>query len=68
MDFPTAKNKKAVGSFYLPTASTGYSYFLKISHRQWVDFGPKKPIKIKPTAKTGNMKLIHFFPQKVTIN
>jgi hypothetical protein len=68
MDFPTAKNKKAVGSFYLPTASTGYSYFLKISHRQWVDFSPKKPIKIKPTAKTGNMKLIHFFPQKVTIN
>jgi hypothetical protein len=57
-----------VGSFYLPTASTGYSYFLKISHGQWVGFGPKKPIKIIPTAKIENMKLIHFFPQKVTIN
>ena len=49
---------------HLPTASTSYNCFLAISRRQWADFGPPKPIKIKPTAKIENMKLIHFFPQK----
>jgi hypothetical protein len=64
---PTAQNKNAVGSIDPPTASTGYSYFLKISHGQWVDFGPRKPVKIKPSAKIAKMKLIHFSPQNLPL-
>jgi hypothetical protein len=46
-----AQNKKTVGHFQLPTALTGYNYFLTISQQQWVDFGIIIPIKIIPTAK-----------------
>jgi len=36
-----------------------------ISQWQWVDFGIiKEPIKVIPTAKIKNMKLIHFCPLK----
>jgi len=37
-------------------------YFLMISARQWADSGIKEPIKIKPTAKIKDAKLIHLFP------
>jgi len=48
--------------FNLPTASTCYNCLLAISRKQWVDFGPPKPIKVKPTAKIETIKLIHFLP------
>jgi hypothetical protein len=35
-----------------------------ISQQQWVDLGIIKPIKVVPTAKIEDMRLIHFPPFK----